>query len=53
MGQEEASADARQFARNMRDMYVALVAEGFAPGEALQIVGQVIAASILSNGGGS
>lgn len=42
---EEASADMRQFARLLRDMYVGLVAEGFTVGEALTIIGKTIAAN--------
>lgn len=42
-GREEASADMRTMARALRDMYVALVAEGFSPSEALAIIGHAIA----------
>lgn len=40
---EEASAEMRAMARVFRDMYVALVAEGFKPTEALTIIGHAIA----------
>lgn len=46
---EEASAEMRKFARVMRDMYVALLAEGFKPPEALVMIGQVIAAQLGKN----
>lgn len=39
---EEASAEMRQMARVFRDMYVALVAEGFTAAEALTIIGHAI-----------
>lgn len=39
---EEASADMRSAARTLRDMYVALVAEGFTVPEALAIIGHAI-----------
>jgi hypothetical protein len=39
---EEASADMRAAARAMRDMYVALIAEGFTVMEALAIIGHAI-----------
>lgn len=48
-GQEEPSADMRQLARTYRDMYVALIAEGFSPSEALSIMGHVISGAF---GGG-
>lgn len=44
---EEPSSDSRAFARNMRQLFVALVQEGFTEVEALALVGQVIAASII------
>lgn len=47
---EEASADMRQLARVYRDMYVALVAEGFSPPEALTIIGHTIGAMLKSGG---
>jgi hypothetical protein len=39
----EPSADTRQAAHQVRELYVALLAEGFTPREALVIIGQVIA----------
>lgn len=48
---EEASAISRTFARAIRDMFVALVAEGFSEGQALVICGQAITATIVTNGG--
>lgn len=39
----EPSAEVRQAARQVRELYVALTAEGFSPYEALMIIGQVIA----------
>lgn len=39
---EEASADMRVAARALRDMYVALIAEGFTVPEALAIIGHAI-----------
>lgn len=41
-GREEASADMRTMARALRDMYVALIAEGFTVPEALTIIGHAI-----------
>jgi hypothetical protein len=46
---EEASADMRSMARMMRDMYVALIAEGFTDQQAVQLLGQTIAASMIAN----
>lgn len=45
---EEPDADSRTFAKAMRQMYVALQQEGFSTFEALSIVGQVIAGSMLN-----
>lgn len=45
-GHEEPSSDMRQVARACRDMYVALVQEGFSANEALQILGTVIRSSM-------
>ena len=47
---EEASAQMRQFARAIRDMYVAMLAEGFTPLEAMQLLGQVVSAGIIAGG---
>lgn len=41
----EPSADLRQFASMMRQMYVALLAEGFSEAEALAIIGHTIRGS--------
>lgn len=46
----EPSADARTAARAVRDVYLALRAEGFTRGEALTVVGQIIAASMPGDG---
>jgi hypothetical protein len=42
----EPSADMRQAAHQLREMYVALKAEGFSDKQALTIVGQAIAAGM-------
>ncbi|MGI8753507.1 MAG: hypothetical protein ACR2MN_14575 [Acidimicrobiales bacterium] len=42
----EPNADARVFASNLRQMFVAMTAEGFTSAEALTILGTVLAASI-------
>jgi hypothetical protein len=42
---EEPSADARVFARAMRDLFIALQAEGFTERQSILLVGQAIAAS--------
>ena len=42
----EPSADMRTTANQLRQMFVALLAEGFSEREALVIVGQVVAAAI-------
>ena len=47
---EEASAMARAFARSVRDMYVAMVAEGFTADEAMRLLGQVVSTAIVVNG---
>ena len=47
---QEPTADNRQFARMMRDMFVALVLEGFTNGEALVIIGQAMTAAIVASG---
>lgn len=41
---EEASAGMRVLARTLRDMYVALTAEGFTEQQALNMVGTALAA---------
>lgn len=43
---EEPSAGARQMARAIRDIFAALMAEGFSEQQALAILGTVIAAQI-------
>lgn len=48
-GPMEPSADMRELANNLRQMYVALTGEGFTAQEALTIIGQAITA----HGGGS
>lgn len=47
----EPSADMRAVARSNRELYVALVAEGFTPVQAMQIIGVVLAASFQAGGG--
>jgi DNA-binding CsgD family transcriptional regulator len=42
----EPSADMRMLAHTLREMFVALVAEGFSDNEAMQIIGITIAANI-------
>lgn len=42
---EEPSADARTFARAMRDLFIALQAEGFSERQAILLLGQAIAAA--------
>lgn len=42
-GPEEPSSDARQFAARLRDLFVALTAEGFTERQALIMIGQVLA----------
>ena len=46
----EASADQRVFAKQFREMYLALVEEGFTEQQALVIIGQIIAAGIANTG---
>ena len=43
--QPEPSADARTFAKFLRDYYMALTLEGFSSGEALAIIGSVLASA--------
>lgn len=47
-GPVEPAADLRQFAGSMRQMYIALVQEGFSQKEALTIMGHVLVASFKS-----
>ncbi len=47
---EEAPAEMREAARNLRGMYVALRAEGFTEEQAITIIGQVLSAGL--GGGG-
>lgn len=42
-GPIEPSADKRQAAHELREIYIALVAEGFTAHEALVIIGQILA----------
>lgn len=49
---EEPSAEARFFAKAMRQMYVALQQEGFTTMEAIAIIGQVIAAGTANGSQG-
>lgn len=41
----EPSADLRQMANMLRQMYIALTAEGFSEQQALIVIGQIIAAN--------
>jgi hypothetical protein len=50
---QEANADARQVAKGLRQMYIALRNEGFNEPQALTIVGQTIAGAIIANAGKS
>lgn len=45
----EPSADLRQAAKALREMYIALTSEGFSPSETLVILGHAISAN--TNGG--
>lgn len=45
MGPIEPAGDLRQMANILRQMYIALMAEGFTTQEALVIIGQCIAAN--------
>jgi len=51
LAQTEPNADARTFARTMRQLFVALMLEGFTEAQALQIIGMGIAASVSGQGG--
>jgi hypothetical protein len=46
----EPSADARAFAKQIRDWYLALLAEGFTEAQALTILGTLLAAQIQNGG---
>lgn len=48
-GKEEPSADMREFARMVREMYVALIKEGFSVIEAMGILATVITSN-MGNG---
>ena len=48
IGNEEPSATSRQAARAMRDMFSALVAEGFSEAQSLTIIGQYLTATVIS-----
>jgi alkylation response protein AidB-like acyl-CoA dehydrogenase len=50
---EEASAESRHAARLVRDMFVALIAEGFTEQQALVILGHAISANSGSSGSAS
>ncbi|HEU5394695.1 MAG TPA: hypothetical protein VFV36_07810 [Candidatus Methylomirabilis sp.] len=47
---EEASASMRQMARMMREMFTALVQEGFTEAQAIAVIGQALQASTKSAG---
>ncbi len=46
---EEPTADARQSARGCRDMFSALVNEGFTENQALLLVGSALAAAVAES----
>lgn len=47
----EPSAEVRALAHNLRELYLALLAEGFTIGEAMTIIGHTVAAGIAAAGG--
>ena len=47
----EPTADMRQVARTLRDMFQALIQEGFTEQHALVIIGQALSASIAAAAG--
>lgn len=47
---EEPPASTREMARNLREIYVALVHEGFTENQALQILAHMTQAAIMGNG---
>ena len=49
-GPVEPSADARIGAANLRQIFIALLAEGFTESQALVIIGQLILAQGMSGG---
>jgi hypothetical protein len=49
----EPNADVRSIANTLRQMYVALLDEGFTEQQALVLLGQTISASIAGNAKGS
>ena len=50
---QEASADSRTFARSVRDLYVAMLAEGFTRSEALELLARIVQSAMFMNGGKS
>lgn len=44
-GPVEPAADLRELARTLRQMYAALIAEGFSEDQALKVIGQILAAN--------
>lgn len=52
-GPREPRADLRQFAAGMREMFIALVNEGFTEQQALIIIGQVLAGGMGHGGRGT
>ena len=46
----EPKAEIRVLARNLREMYLALIAEGFTVGEAMTIIGHTLAAATAAGG---
>lgn len=47
----EPSADMRAMAKTTRNMYMALVQEGFTKNEAMQILGSMLTAAFIANRG--
>lgn len=52
IAQTEPNAEARTFAKNVRQMFAALMLEGFTETQSLHIIGVMLDAWIAQNGGG-
>jgi hypothetical protein len=52
-GKYEPTANSREFARVIRDLFMGLVSEGFTEPQALSIIGTVVAAKIAADNGNS
>lgn len=48
---EEASADNRQMAKTLRGIFVSLMQEGFTERQALELIGQLMAAGMKGQAG--